>query len=1227
MMDTTVPKPRERERLITVSEEEGEGEVEVSVPPPRPHPALRRTHSEVFIVSLGRPLTSRDQHNENLYRGMVRSLLHQVGRTDQHTGMRPGDLIDHIRQVFEVDQEDHEYFVRDELRNKPRHIQANVTVIEASNLKQSSDRSNGEIPVYCLLTVARPQRASSTNTNTNKGVGCGGPRGTTSSSSSSHSPRASPSPKGGSPRVSPMPSPHHSPRVAKKKGSPPARSPSLEWCGEVVRSQPYRGAGPPKWQEQFQLEVEDPQTDELHLCLCHHDDGSGTGDKYSGVRCATEKSGALKGFFKNILQTSDHDRLIPGCVGQAVLPLRDVPSEGYEGWVDVYPVSGSRSRSVGSCHLQVSLSYKQDSLYGGRFCSEDYHQAALLCYKHALANLKGREGTDLLLSAQSRRSLDIFAVVNGVSRLSQTIMELTVQVELARVEEGGVSSAVLHKAVERVQMTWAGQHGSGLSSLHGLPLSDAEICLYRTTARAFISHLLAQLDTMHPLFPPSTDTFATLKQRFSIVQHLVELDVWEGTSCPKADLSASLLVKLQADIAGWVEEQLRAAEEEGVGGEGCEVKDAVLPKVKAVVGVLNSLTSHCTRLGVVHHFFLGLDVPYYRTVAFDTERRVGAVVRGLMMEMDRYQSRYHSFPVNIQYSSRLALSLFFALRSYLHTVRHNLSERDMFRLTMGRYQDWFQESLVFWLQTFRTECLARMEKALEIDTDLVVATSLVKFSNSSVDVLSCFAKITEEWRAIDFEDADSAVMGVTKITDLICDGARLYADKVHTILEGNCYYDADQTHFDVTERLCITLNNIEHVRQYLNELPSLLDWKAVVRRLADRHESRRVGKAAIATLRRLVGSAHADILLKSSLLLREIAERMKVELQQSMVEFLVTRPERFNSTDRCVGYLDNNLRTLHGRLTCSIYPCMLRELWDVVLTVFSSTLLTGKRPEYYEHMKSHLRCLASFFTSCGLDEEGETNPLLTELRARIDLNSLPSDRLMLDYYACLTSSVATPVDYLGHLAVKTAYVQETRGNVTLYVKVIRGSDLPGMDRSGLSDPYVTITLHPRCLFNQHKPQRTRVMGQTLQPVFNTTFQFPNVAQQYVQMRGAVMALTVYDHDRLKWDDLAGEVLLPLSSFHPLTPLSSSSSSLDDMPVVMMPLKNPPSRPPPSFTVLSERQSWDGLSKTFVKERSRLMKSGTHGQQLPAVQVFRGTSVQPAVLLHPEILPLLLLLPE
>lgn len=51
--------------------------------------------------------------------------------------------------------------------------------------------------------------------------------------------------------------------------------------------------------------------------------------------------------------------------------------------------------------------------------------------------------------------------------------------------------------------------------------------------------------------------------------------------------------------------------------------------------------------------------------------------------------------------------------------------------------------------------------------------------------------------------------------------------------------------------------------------------------------------------------------------------------------------------------------------------------------------------------------------------------------------------------------------------------------------VIQGADLPGMDMSGTSDPYVKVYLMP----DKKKKFETKVHRKTLNPVFNETFIF------------------------------------------------------------------------------------------------------------------------------------------
>lgn len=64
-------------------------------------------------------------------------------------------------------------------------------------------------------------------------------------------------------------------------------------------------------------------------------------------------------------------------------------------------------------------------------------------------------------------------------------------------------------------------------------------------------------------------------------------------------------------------------------------------------------------------------------------------------------------------------AVYFAPRFFcIFHIQLFLFYRDTFRLLLCKYQAWFEEAMIYWLQTFRSECVCRMEKALEIDQDV-----------------------------------------------------------------------------------------------------------------------------------------------------------------------------------------------------------------------------------------------------------------------------------------------------------------------------------------------------------------------------------------------------------------------------------------------------------------------------------------------------------------------------
>jgi len=92
----------------------------------------------------------------------------------------------------------------------------------------------------------------------------------------------------------------------------------------------------------------------------------------------------------------------------------------------------------------------------------------------------------------------------------------------------------------------------------------------------------------------------------------------------------------------------------------------------------------------------------------------------------------------------------------------------------------------------------------------------------------------------------------------------------------------------------------------------------------------------------------------------------------------------------------------------------------------------------------------------------------------------------------------------------------------LSVGVMQGADLPGMDMSGTSDPYVKVYLLP----DKKKKFETKVHRKTLNPVFNETFTFK---VPYAEIGSKTLTFAVYDFDRFSKHDQIGQVKVPLNS--------------------------------------------------------------------------------------------------
>uniref|UniRef100_A0A914D2G6 C2 domain-containing protein n=1 Tax=Acrobeloides nanus TaxID=290746 RepID=A0A914D2G6_9BILA len=79
-----------------------------------------------------------------------------------------------------------------------------------------------------------------------------------------------------------------------------------------------------------------------------------------------------------------------------------------------------------------------------------------------------------------------------------------------------------------------------------------------------------------------------------------------------------------------------------------------------------------------------------------------------------------------------------------------------------------------------------------------------------------------------------------------------------------------------------------------------------------------------------------------------------------------------------------------------------------------------------------------------------------------------------------------------------------------------------MDRNGMSDPYIKLTILP-----ERKPKfSTKVQRNCLNPVFNETF-FVNIP--FNELLRKTLQIVVYDYDRLSKDDCMGQLTIPFDT--------------------------------------------------------------------------------------------------
>ena len=83
-------------------------------------------------------------------------------------------------------------------------------------------------------------------------------------------------------------------------------------------------------------------------------------------------------------------------------------------------------------------------------------------------------------------------------------------------------------------------------------------------------------------------------------------------------------------------------------------------------------------------------------------------------------------------------------------------------------------------------------------------------SSSALDTATVFHQLVEFWKRLQWPDAPESYIIIHFLIQVMCYYTGYYARLKHDKLKAQGYFDTEDQ-FDISERLCVALNNIEHV--------------------------------------------------------------------------------------------------------------------------------------------------------------------------------------------------------------------------------------------------------------------------------------------------------------------------------------------------------------------------------------------------------------------------------
>eukprot|EP00118_Oscarella_pearsei_P012338 m.90077 g.90077 ORF g.90077 m.90077 type:complete len:1167 (+) comp36639_c0_seq15:88-3588(+) len=923
----------------------------------------------------------------------------------------------------------------------------------------------------------------------------------------------------------------------------------------------------PKWNDEFNLAIEDLKKDYIQIDIWDSDKDEGAAMSIGKIRGFLGVKRYFHQMAQTVLKGTEDDFM-----GRAYVPLRNIPAGGMDHWIHI--TTRRQRQKKGEIRVNVQLLAENKGSNKGEVFEEHWKVVRqFVCYEATY--LREKEGGILWHGLLSTHAVDIrqqHAIQSGVTGLQMAVLDWLIAVEQNRIF--GVKTLYLLRSLKELDEQWKECLKRGKNPVDELGRKKIE--RLASSLDEYHSWAHKVLIKMRHVFPASKKN--TPQELLTFLQGFgqsFELDFTrEHFSERKMKTFVESAVSEAAHL--WFAQRYALNEPQ---------IQSFQNETLAVAELGNECVLEWNRsLCIYNPVFQQFKIDFFYTTFKELEKLLSGIVSSRIADAVHYLKSLSLESSEFEEVATATFKLYLTVKEALHLKIH-LPQSCIEQMELFQKQKCFRGLVHHWFDLARQKAMNRINRALELDKAELLSDS-VKCSSSAVDVAALLSQMVVTWKQLEWPDPVRAYNFLVKLTERICSTAKYYADRVHDHLKKNSYFD-DEGQFDITNQLCITLNNVEYVRTNMLLLPVKLNWERTLQDLGSGLGRGNASSQGRETLRTLLASADEDLENEIIVVIEKIGERMKVDIEKYAKKLLrdSARVKLDDSIGGLMEYLQDNLQVLSEWLLDKPFAKILDHIYHVCIEVLYQLLKERYDLDayVYQRVSGGLQIIRNFFYSGGkgVDQKSLQASNFQALVACVERRQKSSQELVFQYIAELEQEQDNMKKASrGYLTVQVGYIKTSE---KICVKILNGRDMPALDPNGLSDLYVKFLPFPLSIFGENvSSQRTSVQKKTLTPMFDATFYVP-IAAETLERNKTAIVFSVFDWDRFSGDDMAGEGIVLLSGI----PHVSDERDIDYGRQITLKLRLPPEPEGETFRVLTHRTDKEAVK--FVKKRQKLAK--------------------------------------